>query len=272
MEYIPKYKIEQEKNSLYKYSGELGLMSIIKERNDENKINNSDNISKEKIEFLIKLANILENKLRINIRLHQKGFETYKQKLTSERDLILNNTRDIKDLTIKQIIDILISIKNNTYNQSNNSNNYFSIGKIPSNKKKDNNDNILNSLQGISKIFFTQQNTENNCEINSNHQFNFNAFNSQNNYQNMNVNASKNGINLMNNNNVDNKLENHINIKINKNHNLGFKNKQFNDPRKIYHSPSPLNNIKKYDSKIIEENKNVNNQINFDEEQRIFNN
>ena len=62
------------------------------------------------------------------------------------------------------------------------SDNYFSIGKIPSNKKKDNNDNILNSLQGMSKIFFTQQNTENNCEINSNHQFNFNTFNSQNNY------------------------------------------------------------------------------------------
>ena len=197
MEYINKSNIEQEKNSLYKYSGDLGLLNIIKERNDENKINNSDNISKEKIEFLIKLANILENKLRINIRLHQKGFETYKQKLTSERDLILNNTRDIKDLTIKQIIDILISIKNNTYNQNNNSNNYFSIGKIPSNKKKDNNDNILNSLQGMSKIFFTQQNTENNCEINSNHQFNFNTFNSQNNYQNMNVNASKNGINLI---------------------------------------------------------------------------
>lgn len=272
MEYIPKTNFEQEKNSLYKYSGELGLMSIIKERNDENTINNSDNISKEKTEFLIKLANILENKLRINIRLHQKGFETYKQKLASERDLILNNTRDIKDLTIKEIIDILISIKNNAYNQNSNNNNYFSIGKIPSNKKKDNNDNILNSLQGMSKIFFTQQNTENNYEKNNNHQFNFNQFNSQNNYQNMNmnVNASKNGINLINNNNADNKLENHINIKIN--HNLGFKNKQFNDPRKIYHSPSPLNNIKKYDSKIIEENKNINNQINFDEEQRIFNN
>lgn len=51
MEYIPKYNIEQEKNSLYKYSGELGLMSIIKERNDENKINNSDNISKRKLNF-----------------------------------------------------------------------------------------------------------------------------------------------------------------------------------------------------------------------------
>ena len=163
MEYINKSSIEQEKNSLYKYSGDLGLLNIIKERNDENIINNSDNISKEKTEFLIKLANILENKLRINIRLHQKGFETYKQKLTSERDLILNNTRDIKDLTIKQIIDILISIKNNTYNKKNT--NYFSIGKIPSNKKKDNNDNILNSLQGMSKILFTQQNTENNFHL-----------------------------------------------------------------------------------------------------------
>jgi hypothetical protein len=268
MEYIPKFNIEQEKNSLYKYSGELGLMSIIKERNDENKINNSDNISKEKTEFLIKLANILENKLRINIRLHQKGFETYKQKLTSERDLILNNTRDIKDLTIKQIIDILISIKNNTYNQNNNSNNYFSIGKIPSNKKKDNNDNILSSLQGMSKIFFPQQNTENNSGINNNKQFNFNAFTTENNYQNMNVNTNE--MNLINNKIKNNKLEKHINIKINHNHNLGFKNKQFNDPRKIYHSPSPY--IKKYDSKIIEENKNVNNQINFEEDQKIFNN
>ena len=264
MEYINKSNIEQEKNSLYKYSGDLGLLNIIKERNDENIINNSDNISKEKTEFLIKLANILENKLRINIRLHQKGFETYKQKLTSERDLILNNTRDIKDLTIKQIIDILISIKNNTYDQNNT--NYFSIGKIPSNKKKDNNDNILNSLQGMGKILFAQQNTENNSGIKNNKKFNFNAFNTQNNYQNTNTNE----MNLINNNIKNNNLENHINIKIN--HNLGFKNKQFNDPRKIYHSPPPLNNIKKYDSKIIEENKNVNNQINFEEDQRIFNN
>ena len=270
MEYINKSNIEQEKNSLYKYSGDLGLLNIIKERNDENIINNSDNISKEKTEFLIKLANILENKLRINIRLHQKGFETYKQKLTSERDLILNNTRDIKDLTIKQVIDILISIKNNTYNQNNT--NYFSIGKIPSNKKKDNHDNIINSLQGMSKIFFPQQNMESNSGINNNKQFNFNAFNTQNNYQNMNMNANTNEMKLINNNIKNNKLENHINIKINHNHNLGFKNKQFNDPRKIYHSPSPLNNIKKNDSKIIEENKNVNNQINFDEDQRIFNN
>ena len=266
MEYINKSNIEQEKNSLYKYSGDLGLLNIIKERNDENIINNSDNISKEKTEFLIKLANILENKLRINIRLHQKGFETYKQKLTSERDLILNNTRDIKDLTIKQIIDILISIKNNTYNQKNT--NYFSIGKIPSNKKKDNNDNILSSLQGMSKIFIPQESMENNSGINNNKQFNFNAFNTENNYQNMNVNTNK--MNLINNKIKNNNLQKHINIKIN--HNLGFKNKQFNDPRKIYHSPSPLNNNKKYDSKIIEENKNVNNQINFEEDQKIFNN
>jgi hypothetical protein len=267
---LKKSNIEQEKNSLYKYSGDLGLLNIIKERNDENIINNSDNISKEKTEFLIKLENILENKLRINIRLHQKGFETYKQKLTSERDLILNNTRDIKDLTIKQIIEILISIKNNTYNQNNS--NYFSIGKIPSNKKKDKDNNILSSLQGMSKIFLAQQNTENSCEINNNHQFNFNIFNSQNNYETMNMNANTNEMNLINNNIKNNNKENYINIKINQKHNLGFKNKQFNDPRKIIHSPSPLNNIKKYDSKIIEENKNVNNQINFDEEQRIFNN
>jgi hypothetical protein len=166
----------------------------------------------------------------------------------------------------ESVTKVYTTISKNLEKNENENNNMFI------NKKNDNNDNILNSLQGMSKIFFTQQNTENNCEINSNHQFNFNTFNSQNNYQNMNVNASKDGINLINNNNVDNKLENHINIKINQNHNLGFKNKQFNDPRKIYHSPSPLNNIKKNDSKIIEENKNVNNQINFDEEQRIFNN
>lgn len=268
MEFINKSNTKQEKSSLYKYSGDLGLLSSIKERNDENSMNNSDNISKEKTEFLIKLANILENKLRINIRLHQKGFETYKQKLTSERDLILNNTKDIKALTIKQIIDILISIKNNTYDQNNAK--YFSIGKILSNKKKYKNDNILNSIQGMSKILFSQGNTENNFGINNNHQFNFNQLNNQNNYQKMNAN-NINEINLIdNNNNATNNSENQINIKVN--HNLGFKNKQFNDPRKVYHSPSPLNNIKKYDSKIIEENKNVNNQINFNEEQRIFHN
>ena len=113
---------------------------------------------------------------------------------------------------------------------------------------------------------------ENNSGINNNQQFNFNTFKSQNNYQNMNVNSNE--MNLINNNIKNNKLENHINIKINHNHNhnLGFKNKQFNDPRKIIHSPPPLINIKKHDSKIIEENKNVNNQINFDEDQRIFNN
>lgn len=266
MEYINKSNINQEKNSLYKYSGDLGLLSMIKERNDENSINNSDNIPKEKTEFLIKLANILENKLRINIRLHQKGFETYKQKLTSERDLILNNTRDIKDLTIKEIIDILISIKNNTYNQK--STNYFSIGKIPSNKKKDNNESILNSIQGIGKIFLAQQNTGNNFGINHNHQFNFNEFKSQNNYQNLNGNAKE--INFIDNNNENNINVNQVNAK--NNHNLGFKNKQYNDPRKVYHSPSPLINIKNHDSKIIEENKNVNNQINFNEDQRIFNN
>ena len=45
---------------------------------------------------------------------------------------------------------------------------------------------------------------------------------------------------------------------------LGFKNIGFNDPRLIYHSPSPLI-LKKQDSKIIEENKNVDNQIDFDD-------
>ena len=55
-------------------------------------------------------------------------------------------------------------------------------------------------------------------------------------------------------------------------HNLGFKNKNLNDPRLIFHSPSPcLSLIKKQDSKIIEENKNVDNHINFNEEKKIIN-
>ena len=49
----------------------------------------------------------------------------------------------------------------------------------------------------------------------------------------------------------------------NVNNKLGFKNIKYNDPRLVYHSPSPLI-LKRQESKIVEENKNVNNQLDFD--------
>lgn len=238
MEINNKFIMDPNQNNLYKYSGDLGLINLIKEKNNENSINIPDSSSKEKKEFLIQLANILENKLRKNIRLHQKGFEIYKQKLTSERDLILNSTKDIKDYTINQIIDLLLKLKNNPNNEK--LNNYFSIGK-DLNKKSDNKNNILvskNTIKIMNKVFSEHSNIKNNDKININN----------------------NKCIIQTTNDIKNK------------HNLGFKNKNLNDPRLIFHSPSPcLSLIKKQDSKIIEENKNVDNHINFNEEQKIIN-
>ena len=73
--------------------------------------------------------------------------------------------------------------------------------------------------------------------------------------------------------NDENSQNNYIKYKSqnnNTNNKLGFKNIGYNDPRLIYHSPSPLL-VKNPNSKIIEENKNANNQIDFDEPQNFWN-
>ena len=244
-------------NNLYKYSRNLNLSSYIEMKNDENNINSKDNPSLiQKKEFLKDLSNILEDKLKINIRLHQKGFEIYKQKVLSDKTLILNTLSDnLKTMPISQLLSLLKQIKEENDNEKLNS--YFNMGKnmniINSNNKIHYKDDIemmnenQNSMEMINKMFNDYSNLKNIDIINNNNLSpTFNYFEN-------NESIKKNLIKYNSqNNNVNNKL--------------GFKNKGFNDPRLIYHSPSPLI-LKKQESKIIEENKNTNNQLDFDEPQ-----
>ena len=136
-------------------------------------------------------------------------------------------------------------------------NNLFNFGKNI-NKFNDNNiyyNNInmnnenQNSIVMINKMFNDYSNLKNIDLINSDKfKYNFNNMSSDEN--------SKNNL-------IKYKSQNN-----GTNNKLGFKNLGYNDPRLIYHSPSPLI-IKKQDSKIIEENKNANNQIDFDEPQNF---
>ena len=100
-------------NNLYKYSQNLNLSSLVEIKNDENNINSKDlALLNQKTSFLKDLANILENKLKNNIRLHQKGFEIYKQKILSDKNLILNTiSKDLRNLTINQLLALLKQIK-----------------------------------------------------------------------------------------------------------------------------------------------------------------
>ena len=242
-------------NNLYKYSQNLNLASLVEIKNEENNINSKDSaLLNQRNSFLKDLANILENKLKNNIRLHQKGFEIYKQKIFSDKNLILNTiSKDLKNLTINQLLTLLKQIKEDEDKEKLNS--YFNLGKNMNNNNMNYNDEVdmnnenQNSIEMINKMFNDYSNLKNIDIINSNKFTNdFNNFaNNENSANNLMKNKSQN-----NNYNTNNKL--------------GFKNIGYNDPRLIYHSPSPLI-LKKYDSKIIEENKNANNQLDFDEPQ-----
>ena len=251
--------MNNNQNNLYKYSKNLNLASFVEINNGENNINSKDSaLLNQKVLFLKDLSIILENKLKNNIRLHQKGFEIYKQKILSDKNLILNTiSSDLKNLTINQILAILKKIKEDENKEK--YNNFFSLGKnmnyinnnnINYNGDIDLNNENQNSIEMINKIFNDYSNLKNIDIINSNkfkHDFNYFENNENASKKIMNYKSQKNIIN-----NIDNKL--------------GFKKLGLNDPRLIYHSPSPLI-LKKQDSKIIEENKNVDNQIDFDEPQ-----
>ena len=239
-------------NNIYKYSQNLNLKSFVDKKNDENNINSKDlTLLDQKVSFLRDLANILENKLKNNIRLHQKGFEIYKQKIISDKDLILNTiSNELKNLKINQLLLILKQIKEDENREK--INNLFNLGKnVNKNNSINYNDDIdlnsenQNSIEMINKMFNDYSNLKNIDIINSN-KFtpDFNSFANDEYVPNF-----GNKI-ISQNNNINDKL--------------GFKNIGFNDPRLIYHSPSPLI-LKKQDSKIIEENKNVDNQIDFDD-------
>ena len=244
-------------NNLYHYSNDLNLSSFITIKNNENSINKKDSaILNQNISFLKDLANILENKLKNNIRLHQKGFEIYRKKLLSDKNLIINNIgNDFRNLSIRKLLEILKQIKEDDNKEM--MNNLFNFGKNI-NKFNDNNiyyNNInmnnenQNSIEMINKMFNDYSNLKNIDLINSDKfKYNFNNMSSDEN--------SKNNL-------IKYKSQNN-----GANNKLGFKNLGYNDPRLIYHSPSPLI-IKKQDSKIIEENKNANNQIDFDEPQNL---
>ena len=244
-------------NNLYHYSNDLNLSSFITIKNNENNINKKDSaILNQNISFLKDLANILENKLKNNIRLHQKGFEIYRQKLLSDKNLIINNIgNDFRNLSIKKLLEILKQIKEDDNKEM--MNNLFNFGKNI-NKFNDNNiyyNNInmknenQNSIEMINKMFNDYSNLKNIDLINSDKfKYNFN--------------------NMSSDENSENNLIKYKSQNNGTNNKLGFKNLGYNDPRLIYHSPSPLI-IKKQDSKIIEENKNANNQIDFDEPQNL---
>ena len=241
--------------NLYKYSQNLNLSSIAEIKNDENNPNSADNLSLTKnVEFLKDLANILENRLRTNIRLHQKGFEIYKQKLISDKNLIFNTiNNDIKKLSINQLIKLLKQIKEE--NNKEKLKNIFNLQRNENSINNNNEENGQNSIDMINKMFSDYSNIKNIDLINSNKfKFPYENDNKQNNDLFKNDNNSKNNQIRNNNQNI------YINNK------LGFKKLQYNDPRLIYHSPSPLM-IKKHESGIIIENKNVNNHIDFDEPQ-----
>ena len=214
-------------NNLYNYSVNLNLVNSIKEERNENNILQVSSEPPKKNEFLLELVNILESKLKTNIRLHQKGFEIYKEKLLSEKSLILNSlSKDIKNLTINQLIDVLISMKEEQKNEKE----YFNIGQNCNSNKTNIGQNAIKKINEL----FSDYSTNNNMI-----QFHLNN---------------------------NDQPTNNMNIKQNK-----INDKFKFDPKNVYHSPSPLF-LKKQESKIIQENKNVNKHINFYEEQKIKDN
>ena len=240
--------MSNNQNNLYNYSQNINLASYTEMKNNENIINSKKASSLIKQEsFLKDLSNILENKLKNNIRLHQKGFEIYKQKILSDKSLILNTiSDDLKNLKINQLLSLLKKIKEendkekfkslfnfNSYNKSN-------IAK--NNNDIDINNESQNSVEMINKMFNDYSNLKNIDIINNN------KFATQ--FAKYDDSFKKNLLKYKSqDNNVNNKL--------------GFKNIKYNDTRLVYHSPSPII-LKRQESKIVEENKNVNNQLDFD--------
>ena len=240
--------MSNNQNNLYNYSQNINLASYTEMKNNENIINSKKASSLIKQEsFLKDLSNILENKLKNNIRLHQKGFEIYKQQILSDKALILNTiSDDLKNLKINRLLSLLKKIKEendkekfkslfnfNSYNKSN-------IAK--NNNDIDINNESQNSVEMINKMFNDYSNLKNIDIINNN------KFATQ--FAKYDDSFKKNLLKYKSqDNNVNNKL--------------GFKNIKYNDPRLVYHSPSPLI-LKRQESKIVEENKNVNNQLDFD--------
>ena len=126
--------MSKNQNNLYNYSQNINLASYTEMKNNENIINSKKASSLIKQEsFLKDLSNILENKLKNNIRLHQKGFEIYKQKILSDKALILNTiSDDLKNLTINQLLSLLKKIKEENDKEKFKSLLLGSYGTIPS--------------------------------------------------------------------------------------------------------------------------------------------
>lgn len=230
-----KISLGENEYNLYKYS-DIDLVSMIKYDNDEN--TPLDNESKKKREFLIELTIFLEKKMKNCINAHQEGYKIYKQKLLAEKTFIKNSIKkEIMSLTINQLIALLIKIRNSTEK----ANKYFNIGQNTSNPSKNysigNSDNInSNQIETLNKIF-SDSNMKNN-------QF------------------------LVNNNIIQ---ANHFNNFQKKFDNSGRNNLIHGLPVKKVYPPSPMF-YNKIDSKILKENEHVNNQINFNEDQKIINN
>ena len=249
---------ETNEQNLYKYS-DIDLINFIKENNSEDKL--LDNKSKNKEEFLIELAIFLEKKLKNSIKSHQEVYKIYKQKLLAEKAFVKNSIKkEIRTLKINQFIDLLRKIKNN--NEEEKFNKYFNIGKNTNNPLK----------SSYKKTYINAIKLNDNFKSNQIEDLN-NIFSGPN--QNNNENTMKNSPFLVNSKNIGTV------IKTNNEKNLNFQDKFKNNGRnnlifglpvsEVYHSPTPIF-INKIDSKIIKENENVNSQINFNEEQKIFNN
>ena len=233
---------QKNEHNLYKYS-DIDLVAYIKEQNAEN-YKRTDPQSKKNNQFLEEIALLLQNKLNHNISLHQKGFQIYKQKLLADKSFIQNSLKkELRGLTINELIEKLTNIKNNSSPQK--PNEYFNIGQNLNNTGNKNNNN-QNTNPALNNILF---------ESNINSNGDSNPF-SINNFVGI-------GNNINNENNINNNYENkkeNKNSRIKLIHGLNVK--------EVYHSPSPLI-VHKVPSNIIKENENVNNVINFDEDQKI---
>ena len=237
---------QRNEHNLYKYS-DVDLVAYIKEINAKNN-SQTDPQTKKNNQFLEEIARFLQGKLKDNIALHQKGFQIYKQKLLADKSFIQNSLKkELRDLTINELIEKLTAIKNNSFPKKT----YFNIGQNLNNISNKNNNN-QNSNPSLNNILFKLNMHNNNNINNNNNPFSFNNF-----------------INLNNNQNNEKNINNYENEKNNKN----SKNKFIHglDVKEVYHSPSPLISHK-IPSNIIKENENINNKINFDEDQKIVDN
>ena len=163
--------METNMNDIYQYSTNLNLINYIKEIKDENNRNNASSESIKKNEFLFELANILENKLKTNIRLHQKGFEIYKEKMLNEKNLILNSmSENVKNLTINQLITELNNIKKKKKQKEDIAKEFFNVGQKKNNNNKINIDQ--SAIETINKIFQDKSINNNNGNNNINNNYN----------------------------------------------------------------------------------------------------